>query len=125
MSEDPLRALAHELRGFAAERDWERFHTPKNLAMALAAETGELLEVFQWLTPEEAAGVMDGPRAGDVVDELADVLIYLVRLADVLDVDLAEAAGAKLERNAERFPPERVRGRADVSALGEDGPPGR
>lgn len=114
MSEDPLRALASELGGFAAERDWERFHTPKNLAMALAAEAGEVLELFQWLTPEEAAALSDGPRAGEVADELADVLLYLVRLADVCDVDLAGAAGAKLERNARRFPPERVRGRADV-----------
>ena len=96
------------------DRDWEQFHTPKNLAMALAGEVGELLDIFQWLTPEEAQAVMDSARAGDVRDELADVMIYLVRLADVLGVDLFEASGAKLQRNRDRFPPQQVSGRADV-----------
>lgn len=72
------------LREFARVRDWEQFHTPKNLAMALAAEAGELLEPFQWLAPDEAAAVMSGPRATDIEDEIADVAIYLLRLADVL-----------------------------------------
>jgi NTP pyrophosphatase (non-canonical NTP hydrolase) len=106
--------LALRLRDFAAERDWEPFHTPKNLAMALAGEVGELLEIFQWLTPEQATEVMDSGRADDVRDELADVTIYLVRLADILGVDLLEVAHTKLERNHERFPPDDVRGRADV-----------
>ena len=114
MSDDSVDALRLELRQFARERDWEQFHNPKNLAMALAGEVGELLEIFQWLTPEEAAAVMDSPRAADVDDELADVAIYLLRLADVLDVDLLEVAHAKLERNRERFPPTQVSGRADV-----------
>ncbi len=100
-----LDDLAARLRDFASARDWEQFHTPKNLAMALAGEAGELLEVFQWLTPEQSAAVLDGERAGDVEDELADVLIYLVRLADVLGVDLLAAADAKVERNEQRFPP--------------------
>ena len=100
-----LDALAARLRDFATARDWEQFHTPKNLAMALAGEAGELLEVFQWLTPEQSAAVLDGERAGDVEDELADVLIYLVRLADVLGVDLLAAADAKVDRNEQRFPP--------------------
>ncbi|MEX2550898.1 MAG: nucleotide pyrophosphohydrolase [Nitriliruptoraceae bacterium] len=104
MSEQTLTDLTTSVRSFAAARDWERFHTPKNLAMALAGEVGELLEIFQWLTPEQAATVMDGDRADDVEDELADVLIYLVRLADVLDVDLIAAADTKLARNEERFP---------------------
>ena len=99
-----LDDLAARLRDFAAARDWEQFHTPKNLAMALAGEAGELLEVFQWLTPEQSAAVLDGERAGDVADELADVLIYLVRLADVLGVDLVAAAAAKVDRNEQRFP---------------------
>jgi len=99
-----LEDLARRLRGFASARDWEQFHTPKNLAMALAGEVGELLEVFQWLTPQQSAAVLSGERAHDVEDELADVLIYLVRLADVLGVDLLAAADAKVERNEHRFP---------------------
>lgn len=99
-----LDSLAARLRDFAAARDWEQFHTPKNLAMALSGEAGELLEVFQWLTPEQSTSVMSGDRAGDVEDELADVLIYLVRLADVLGVDLLAVADAKVERNEHRFP---------------------
>ena len=118
MSELSVDALRLELREFARERDWEQFHNPKNLAMALAGEVGELLEIFQWLTHEEADGVMDSPRAADVDDELADVAIYLLRLADVLDVDLLEVAQAKLERNRERFPPAHVSGRADVPPAG-------
>ena len=105
MSSD-LEELASRLREFAAERDWGRYHTPKNLAMALAGEAGELLAEFQWLTAEESVAVMDDAgKAGAVRDELADVLIYLVRLADVLDVDLATAAHAKIDRNDGRFPP--------------------
>jgi dCTP diphosphatase len=114
MSDDPVDALRQELREFARERDWEQFHNPKNLAMALAGEVGELLEILQWLTPEEADAIMDSPRAADVADELADVAIYLLRLADVLDVDLLEVAHAKLERNRERFPTTQVSGRADI-----------
>jgi dCTP diphosphatase len=117
---DPISSLQAQLRGFAAERDWEQFHTPKNLAMALAGEVGELLEIFQWLTPEQAASVMEGNRASDVEDELADVLIYLARLADVLGVDLAAVAMAKLQRNESRYPSDVSRGRADSEPL--DGP---
>jgi len=114
MSDEGLEALRVELQEFSRERDWEQFHTPKNLSMALAGEVGELLEIFQWLTPEQAAEVMGSSRAEDVRDELADVTIYLVRLADMLGVDLLEVAHAKLERNRERFPPTQVNGRADV-----------
>ena len=82
---DSLGDLAAALRDFARARDWERFHTPKNLAMALAGEAGELVACFQWLTPEESARVMDDPGiAADVESEPADVLQYLIRLADVL-----------------------------------------
>lgn len=105
MSDASLDDLRLRLRAFAAERDWEQHHTPKNLSMALAGEVGELLEIFQWLTPEQAAEVMDSSRAGDVRDELADVTIYLVRLADILGVDLVEVAHAKTRRNHDRFPP--------------------
>ena len=114
MSDDSVDALRSQVREFARERDWEQFHNPKNLAMALAGEVGELLEIFQWLTAEQAAEVMGSGRAEDVRDELADVIIYLVRLADTLGVDLLKVARAKLERNHDRFPPGDVRGRADV-----------
>jgi dCTP diphosphatase len=110
---DPLEGLRTRLQSFARARDWEQFHTPKNLAMALAGEVGELIEIFQWLTADESERVMDGPRAEDVEDELADVFIYLLRMADVLGVDLAEATRAKLERNEDRYPVPHVRGRAD------------
>jgi dCTP diphosphatase len=121
VSQDALDALRTQVRDFARERDWEQFHTPKNPTMALSGEVGELVEIFQWLTAEQADAVMDSDRAGDVRDELADVLIYLVRLADVLEVDLTEVALAKLERNHKRFPPEDVRGRADIRpASGRD-----
>jgi len=109
---DALLALKARLREFAEERDWTQFHTPKNLAMALAGEAGEVLEHFQWLTAEQSAAP-DAALRGAVALELADVLMYLVRLADVLDVDLAAAAARKLAINAERYPAEKARGRAD------------
>jgi NTP pyrophosphatase (non-canonical NTP hydrolase) len=97
--------LTGRLRAFAAARDWERFHTPKNLAMALSGEAGELISLFQWLTPEQSTRAMDDPElAAKIKDELADVLLYLVQLADTLKVDLPEAAHAKMDRNEHRFP---------------------
>jgi dCTP diphosphatase len=113
VSTDPIDDLQGRIREFAQKRDWEQFHTPKNLAMALSGEVGELVEVFQWLTADEAKRVMDSPRAEDVEDELADVFIYLLRMADVLRVDLAAVTRAKLERNERRYPATQVRGRAD------------
>ncbi|MGH9011592.1 MAG: nucleotide pyrophosphohydrolase [Acidimicrobiia bacterium] len=106
-----LEDLAVELRRFAADRDWERFHTPKSLAISLAVEVGELLELVQWGSDNEIAarlGSADGRTA--MAEELADVLIYLVRLADVLDIDLLEAGSAKIKANAERYPAAEVRG---------------
>lgn len=100
---DSLDELRRRLREFAEARGWGQFHTPKNLAMALSAEVGELVEVFQWLTPEQAAS-MDADQRAAAEDELADVLIYLTRLADVLHIDLIAAANAKRERNEDRFP---------------------
>ncbi len=100
-----LEDLRDALRRFAAVRDWDTYHTPKNLVMALSGEVGELTDLFQWLTPEEAAKAMeDEELAWNVRDELADVMHYLVRLADKLDVDLIEAAFAKIDRNERRFP---------------------
>ncbi|MFI0348929.1 nucleotide pyrophosphohydrolase [Actinomadura sp. 9N407] len=103
--------LAARLRQFAAERDWEQFHTPKNLAMALSGEAGELVAEFQWLTPAESANVMADPEAGPRVRaEMADVFLYLTRLADVLGVDLAEAAHDKLDEGERRYDAETYRG---------------
>jgi NTP pyrophosphatase (non-canonical NTP hydrolase) len=108
-----LNDLAVQLREFASARDWEQFHTPKNLAMALAGEVGELLAELQWLTPEEAARVMVDPEAAARMrSELADVTIYLVRLADLLGVDLIEAARTKLAESERRYDVEKYRGSA-------------
>jgi NTP pyrophosphatase (non-canonical NTP hydrolase) len=106
---DPLRDLRDELRAFAAARDWDQFHSPRNLATALAVEAAELLEPFQWLTEEQSRALPPETRAA-VEEELADVLLYLVRLADKLDVDLAAAARAKIVRNGEKYPVEKARG---------------
>lgn len=109
--QDALLRLRDAQRHFAAEREWAPFHTPKNLAMALAGEAGEVLEHFQWLT-EAQSQALTAEHRDEVAAELADVLLYLVRLADVLDVDLAAAAEAKMRRNAERYPVDKARGRA-------------
>jgi NTP pyrophosphatase (non-canonical NTP hydrolase) len=106
---DALLELRDALRGFAAERDWEQFHSPRNLATALAVEAAELLEPFQWLTDEQARDLPAETRDA-VEQELADVLLYLVRLADRLDIDLAAAARAKIVVNARKYPVGKARG---------------
>ena len=106
-----LDDLARELRRFAADRDWERFHTPKNLAISLAVEVGELLEHVQWGSDEEIAARLGAPEGREALsEEMADVLIYLVRLADLVDIDLLDAASAKVAANAGRYPADEVRG---------------
>ena len=105
-------ALTRRLRAFAVERDWDQFHTPKNLAMALSVEAAELLELFQWLTPEQSRQVGNDLPHNAVADELADVMIYLVRLADVLGIDLDAAVETKLAKNAAKYPADVVRGSA-------------
>jgi len=108
---DTLEALRTRVAAFAAERDWEQFHSPKNLAMALAGETGELLEHFQWLTEAESSALPAATR-DEVALEIADVLLFLVRLADRLGIDPLEAAARKLELNARKYPVDKARGRA-------------
>jgi NTP pyrophosphatase (non-canonical NTP hydrolase) len=98
-----LEELQHRLAEFAAARDWEQFHTPKNLAMALAGEVGELVAEFQWMTSEEAQEAMQSSDAESIRMEMADVFIYLARLADTLGIDLYEAAEKKIALNSERF----------------------
>ena len=108
---DDLESLRVRLAEFAAERDWDQFHNPKNLVMALAGEAGEVLEHFQWLTFEEAAHLPTETRA-EVALECADVLLFLLRLCDKLDIDLATAANKKLGINAKKYPIEKSRGKA-------------
>ena len=108
---DSLQTLATRLAEFVDERDWDQFHNPKNLAMALTAEAGELLEHFQWLRADEAEALPQQLREA-VALEMADILMFLVRLADKLDVDLLEAADRKLELNRRKYPIEKARGRA-------------
>jgi dCTP diphosphatase len=106
---EALRALQERLAAFAAARDWDQFHSPKNLAMALSVEAAELVEEFQWLT-EEQSRRLDSERRERVRLELADVFIYLLRVADKLDVDLLLAADDKIALNEQKYPAERVRG---------------
>ena len=108
---DRLEQVRERLRAFVAERDWDQFHTPKNLAMALVAETGELVEHFQWLTPEQSAN-LPAEALAEVELEIADVLLLLLRLCDKLDVDPLAAAQKKLALNAEKYPVDKARGRA-------------
>ena len=106
-----LLMLRDKLRAFAEVRDWNQFHSPKNLSMALMVEAAELMEHFQWLTEAQSAELLpDGLQA--VGEELADILLYLVRLSDKLDINLREAALLKLEKNAAKYPAEQVRGSA-------------
>jgi NTP pyrophosphatase (non-canonical NTP hydrolase) len=109
-----IEALQQRLAEFAAERDWEKFHSPKNLAMALAGEAGELLELFQWLTQGESEEIDEDLRTA-VSHELADVMIYLLRLADRLDVDLDQAVAAKMKINAKKYPVALAKGKATKS----------
>ncbi|MCX7056591.1 MAG: nucleotide pyrophosphohydrolase [Proteobacteria bacterium] len=106
---DALGELRDQLRGFAEERDWRQFHAPKNLASALSVEAAELLEHFQWLG-EGASRCLTAKQLAPVREEIADVLIYLIRLADELGIDLAQAARDKIEINARKYPVEKSRG---------------
>ncbi|MCK9532285.1 MAG: nucleotide pyrophosphohydrolase [Gammaproteobacteria bacterium] len=106
-----LNHVKAQLRAFAEERDWDQFHNPKNLVMALAGECGELLALFQWLTPEQAAEIaQDAAKFRAVEDEVADVFIYLVRLADKLGVDLERIVARKMAQNAAKYPVAKARG---------------
>lgn len=100
-----IASLQRQLREFAAERDWEQFHSPKNLVMALAGEVGELTAIFQWLTPDESADIMaQAGSAARVQEEMADVFAYLLRLSDALGVDLEAALADKIVKNAVKYP---------------------
>jgi NTP pyrophosphatase (non-canonical NTP hydrolase) len=108
---DPIKEIAGILREFATAREWEQYHTPKNLAAAMSVEAAEVLEHFQWLTPEQSTALPDAERAR-VALELADVLLYLLRLADRSGIDLERAAWEKISLNAEKYPADKARGSA-------------
>ena len=108
---DQLEVLRERLARFASERDWDQFHSPKNLSMALIAETAELIEHFQWLSEEDSKN-LDAEKQQAVTMELADIFIFLIRVADKLDVNLADAAWKKIEINEARYPVEKVKGSA-------------
>ena len=117
-SGDSLNNLANSLRIFAKQRDWEQFHTPKNLAMALSVESAELLEHFQWLTPEQSSSLTSTDK-NEVALEIADVLIYLTRLSDIVGVDPIVAATKKMKINARKYPVIKSKGNAKkYTALG-------
>jgi NTP pyrophosphatase (non-canonical NTP hydrolase) len=109
ISELKARVLA-----FVRERDWEQFHTPKNLSMALAAEAGELMEHFLWATPEQSQAIAAEPaKRSKIADELADVVIYALEFANITGLDVAAAIEAKMAANAKKYPVEKARGRSD------------
>jgi dCTP diphosphatase len=106
-----MNDLILELRRFAKERDWDQFHSPKNLAAALCVESGEVLEHFQWLT-ESQSRELSADKRSQIELELADVLLYLLRLSDQLNIDLLDAASRKITINAQKYPVDRARGSA-------------
>lgn len=112
-AEFSFKELQATQREFVKQRAWEQFHTPKNLAMALAGEAGELLEIFQWLTPEQSAVIMsDDKQAKAVRHELADIIFYCARLADVLGIDIQAAVNEKMLQNAAKYPVDKAFGKA-------------
>ncbi len=106
-----INEIQSVLEKFAVDRDWNQFHSPKNLAMALTGEAGELLEIFQWMTEEQSKNLSDKDKQ-KVTEELADVMIYLLRLADKTDIDIEKAIGFKIDMNASKYPVEKVKGSA-------------
>ena len=106
-----LEQIKNRLREFANERDWDQFHSPKNLAMALIVEAAELVEHFQWLT-EEQSQTLPPEKLAEVEQEIADIQIYLIRLADKLGVDMEKAVNARIELNEKKYPADKVRGSA-------------
>ncbi len=109
MSKDSLADLTLKLKDFAVRRDWEQFHSPKNLAMAISGEAGELLEHFQWLTQQQSRQI-EAEKKLEVAYEMADILIYLLRLSEQLDIDLVTAAYEKMAINEQRYPADKVKG---------------
>ena len=111
MKQNNVNELKLRLREFAEDRDWDQFHSPKNLSMALSAEVAEIVEHFQWLTEEQSKNLSQD-KLDEVETELADTLIYLIRLADKLDIDLLAAANSKIEINEQKYPVDKAKGNA-------------
>lgn len=111
MNMNELDQIKHRLREFAESRDWDQFHSPKNLSMALSAEVAEIVEHFQWLT-EEQSNNLPQDKLAEVENELADTLIYLIRLADRLDIDLLKAVENKININEQKYPVDKAKGNA-------------
>lgn len=109
MQNDSLQLLRSRINTFVAERDWNQFHTPKNLAMAMIVEAAELVEQFQWDTPTESAALTPEKREA-VSHELADTFVYLLRIAEVLNIDLIAAANQKITLNAQKYPVDKAKG---------------
>jgi NTP pyrophosphatase (non-canonical NTP hydrolase) len=109
-----LAELKTRVLAFVHERDWEQFHSPKNLSMALAAEAGELMEHFLWATPEQSRAIaVDAAKRGKIADELADVVIYAIEFANSTGLDIAAAIETKMAANAKKYPVEKAKGRAE------------
>ena len=101
-----MEDLKQQLRKFSKDRDWEQFHSPKNLAMAISVEVSEIVEIFQWMTPEESVDVKNVPSLKhEVEEEIGDVINYVLRIADILDIDLEQAVLNKIDKNALKYPP--------------------
>ena len=96
--------IKKKLRSFSKDRDWDKYHNPKNLVMALSGEIGELVEIFQWLDEEQSIKIKSTSEIQSIKEELADIFIYLIRLADKLDIDIEESVEQKLKINAEKYP---------------------
>ena len=111
MSDITIEQLRQKIADFATARDWDQFHSPKNLSMAMIVEAAELVEHFQWLTEEQSQSLPEGKLA-EVENELGDIFIYLIRIADKLDINLLNAVDNKLKINAEKYPADKVRGSA-------------
>ena len=107
-----IKEIQEKLAKFAEERDWDQFHSPKNLVMALTSEVGELNELFQWLTEEQSSMKDDIGKVEEIRKEIADIFIYLLRLADKLDIDIEEAIREKIEINAKKYPIDLAKGNA-------------
>ncbi len=113
--------LRERMKAFVAERDWQKYHRPKNLAMSLAIETAELMEHFQWLTHEETDAALADPAVrSEVADEMADILSFLLSLANATGIDLSDAFARKMVKNARKYPPDEVRGHYRRPARGRD-----
>ncbi len=106
-----MQDLLKNLRDFTRQRDWDQFHSPKNLVMAMSVEVAEIVEIFQWLTEEESRQLNEGKRA-ELRDEIGDVMIYLMNLADKFGLDPIEAARNKLEKNKKKYPAQQVKGKS-------------